>query len=226
MSQPLFSIILPFYKQADHIPAVLAEFEAVLRAHADDVELLLVVNGVEGANVDAEERVRSEHPRIVEYRLKRSGWGLAVLHGLRNARGRFVCYTNTARTRIDELMRILEYAKISEDVVIKATRISRGSWMRKWVSNFYNLENRIVLKTPIWDVNATPKVIPRKILDRLTLTSEGDLIDAELLVKCFRLGVPIIEIPIQHMDRRSGKSTTGITSAFKMFIGLLKLRKG
>lgn len=221
---PVFSIILPFYKQADHVPKVLAEFEPFLRDRPDDFELLLVVNGVEGQDAEVVERVISERPRIVEYRLNRAGWGLAVLHGLRNAHGEFVCYTNTARTRMDELMRILAYAKISDEFVIKATRISRGSWMRKWTSILYNMENWLVLKTPIWDVNATPKVIPRKILQQLTLTSEGDVIDAELLVKCFRLGVPIIEIPIKHMDRRSGKSTTNVLSAIRMFIGLIKIR--
>lgn len=226
MERPTISVILPFYKQSSHMQEVLEEFASTLRTVGASFELVAVINGL--ADLPEERQVvfsGEASGRIVEVRLRGAGWGLAVLEGLKAAQGDFVCYTNTARTKADELVRLVRYAMISDQAVVKATRVKRSNWIRTWTSIFYNLENRIILKTPIWDVNATPKVIPRNILSQVTLNETGDLIDAELMYKCFRKGIPIIEIPVHHIERRSGKSTTGFSSALKMFLGLFRVRR-
>jgi hypothetical protein len=223
--QPVFSIILPFYKQEDHAKDVVGEFQKKLETLGDTFEIIVIINGVQKLTEESSEKIISFSPRIIQHSLQKAGWGRAVNWGIAQAKGKYICYTNSARTSGDELIRLLKYAKVSEDAIVKATRIERSNILRKWVSVFYNIENRLVLKTPIWDVNATPKIIPKQIMDTIKLESMGDSIDAELMFKAFQKNIPIIEIPIRQSERKSGKSTTNWNSAMKMFLGVLELKK-
>ena len=128
-------------------------------------------------------------------------------------------------TKMNDLIRILKLAKHNKNVVIKATRIIRESFIRKFASIIYNLECRLVLRTPIWDVNGTPKVIPARILKQMRLNSDNDLIDAELIMKVINNNISVMEVPIVNVDRISGNSTTSIISGIKMYYGILQLRK-
>jgi hypothetical protein len=75
------------------------------------------------------------------------------------------------------------------------------------------------------DVNATPKVFPARIIKSMNILSDNDLIDAEILARCFKQKIPIIEVPIYFNERISGRSSTNISSALRMYWGLFKLRK-
>lgn len=225
---PLFSVILPSHeKDREMITSVIADFRPKLEAFGKSFEIITVITSPDLQARNTQESrtiVISTNPSITHYEVPQSGWGAKVRFGLSRAQGEYVCYTNAARTSADDLVKILKYAMVSNDVIVKATRLERANKMRKLVSIFYNIENRLALKTPIWDVNATPKVIPRPVLDKLTLVSDGDTIDAELMYKAFKKGVSTVEIPIRQTFRRSGKSTTNWLSAVKMFWGILKIK--
>ena len=225
MNRPEFSIILPFYKQGDHLEQVISDFKNKLMKGVDTFELIIVVNGVADLPVVEEKKISDEHGvTITRITTRGAGWGFAVKRGLREGAGEYLCYTNSARTNPDELIKLMRYAKVSNDAIVKATRIERENSARKKISVGYNLFNRLILKTAIWDVNATPKVIPRKIMEQISLNSDGDSIDAEFMYKAFKRKIPIIEIPIDHVVRKGGKSTTNWKSAFSMFWGLVEIK--
>lgn len=221
----LFSLILPFYKQEDHVREVVNDFQKKLEELGDSFEIIVVINGVSSLSGESVEKILSTTPVITQWSIRKSGWGRAVNWGIAHAQGSYICYTNSARTNGAELVRLLKYAKVSEDAIVKATRIERSSFARKWTSIFYNLLNKFILKTPIWDVNATPKIIPKKLLDTISLSSMGDSIDAELMFKAFQKNIPIIEIPIRQTERKTGKSTTNWKSAVSMFFGIIEIKR-
>jgi glycosyltransferase involved in cell wall biosynthesis len=225
METLLYSVVLPVYNQADQIGKIVGDFSRALDATGRSYELIMVVNG---SRDDSWERAKREAEACRTLRvfcLEKGGWGKAVKFGLAQAQGEFLCYLNSARTNVADMVRILGYAEINKDVVIKATRIVREKAIRKMGSILYNLEARLVLRLPVWDINGTPKVIPRSIYRTLTLESEDDLIDAEIMAKVINNHVPIMEIPVVSTQRISGKSTTKFRSAFRMYTGLLKLAK-
>ena len=222
-THPVFSIILPFYRQNDHMQSVINDFKESLNTLEESYEIIVVINGESEATTESQERTVGENPRIIEGSLREAGWGRAILWGFARSRGKYICYTNTARTDAAELVRLMRYALVFNNWVVKSSRIERTR-LRKWVSIFYNLENRIVLGTPVWDVNATPKIIPRDVFERLRLTSANELFDAELLYKAFNNRIPIIEIPILQWERRGGRSITNWLTAVRLFFGVLWLR--
>jgi glycosyltransferase involved in cell wall biosynthesis len=224
MSKPVFSIILPFYKQISHVEGIYNTYCEHLDRLKEPWELIFVINGPDDGT-QARLTELNKRANVKVERLEKGGWGRAVKHGLAKATGDYLCYTNTARTDINDLTMILKYALVNDDNVVKATRIIREKFTRKLGSTLYNLECRMLFRVPIWDVNGTPKVLPRKVYDKIEITSEDDLIDAEIIALCVKNRVRIIEIPVIATKRLSGKSTTNYMSALKMYKGLFRLKK-
>jgi len=224
MRKPFCSIILPLYNQKDQLKTIINNYSRYLKKTRKTFEIILVINGPDDNSYNIAKKLTQNINYVSIYKLKTGGWGRAVRHGLKKSKGKYICYTNSARTNIKDLLMLLKYAEVNDNAVIKATRIIREDCFRKLGSVLYNFETRLIFKIPIWDVNGTPKVIPRKILDKITLSSNGDLIDIELLVKLFKLSIPIIEVPIKLTKRVSGRSTTNIISAIKMYWGVFVLK--
>ncbi len=220
--RPTITLILPFYLQQDHMQSVIDDFKKSLDAFGKPYEIIIVDNGVAHLPVEDRERVVSENPRIVHGELKKKGWGHGIRWAIKRARGTYVCYTNSARTHGPDVMNLFRYALLSEDAIVKASRPERVR-ARRWVSICFNMLNRILLSTPAWDINASPKIIPKKILDKLTLVTEDELFDAELLYEAFKHHVPIVEVPFLKWERKSGESTTNWMTAVRLFVGVCRL---
>ena len=223
--KPKFSIILPIYNQSAHLPQLFEQHVPMLNALGETWELLFIVNGSKDDSYKKALELAGKNENIKIHELEKGGWGRAVKYGIAQAKGEFICYTNSARTSVEDLSIILNYARTNDNIVIKTTRVVRESFVRKWGSVLYNYENRVLLKTPLWDVNGTPKVIPSKFLAGMEIHSEGDLIDAEIMARIFRKKAQIVEVLILSSKRIGGKSTTGFRSAMKMYMGLFGLKK-
>jgi glycosyltransferase involved in cell wall biosynthesis len=221
-SYELISVILPVYRQADHIAEVVHGYVEALGKVPVPHEMLLVVNGSDDSLAVCR-ALEDEHPtaRVIEN--EEPGWGPAVRRGLREARGDLLCYTNSARTSAEDLVLMLLYAIAYPGVVIKATRRIRDSWFRRLGSLVYNLECRVLFDLANFDLNATPKVFPRSFEPLVGLRREDDLIDVEFNVVCRRAGYRMIEVPIFATSRHGGRSTTTIWSAIRMYYGAIQL---
>ena len=112
-----------------------------------------------------------------------------------------------------------------DDAVIKANRKIRENWKRRLGSLVYNLECRAVFDLPYWDVNGTPKVFPKAYTRLLELKSDDDLIDLEFNAICREQAIPVLEVPIFSTSRHSGRSTTNLGSALRMYSGVFRLRR-
>ncbi len=219
----LVSIIIPVRNQADHIRTVVEVYEQSLTRLPSPHELIIVVNASTDSTMDVCRELEREYSAIRAVQSDAGGWGLAVKIGLHAARGELICYTNCARTRIEDLMLLLIYSLAYPNVVMKANRKIRDGWLRRLGSLLYNLECRALFDLSYWDINGTPKVFPRSFDKLLGLTQDGDLIDVEFNIICRREDYPMLEVPIFSSRRQGGKSTTTVFSAWKMYVGAIRL---
>jgi len=222
MSYSLISIVLPVHNQADHIVAVLQEYESTLGELPVPHEYVLVVNGSTDRSLEICRAFAEGDAAAKVIHSERPGWGNAVVLGLEAARGDLLCYTNLARTTGRDLASILLSAAVQPKVVVKATRKIRDSWQRRVGSLLYNLECRALFDLSYWDVNGTPKAFPRSFDKLLGLTRRDNLIDAEFALLCRREGYPVLEVPIFSHRRHGGTSTTGYGSALEMYWGVYR----
>lgn len=224
MSEPLVSIILPVYRQADHIRALVEEYSRALTAAAIRYEMLLVVNGpTEDGTWDACKHLEGVFPGVRALRSDPPGWGGAVIEGLRASGGDPVCYTNSARTSAADLVQCIQYSLANPTCVVKAMRKIRESLRRRMGSLLFNLECRTLFDLHYWDINGTPKVFPKRFAKLLKLRRRDDLIDLEFCVICGRERYPVLEIPVFSTRRHGGASTTRVGSAVRMYAGAWRL---
>lgn len=226
MSAKLASVILPVYNQADHIEAVLQSYVDELAKLHIEYELLPVINGPRrDDSMGICKALQSRYPTIRTLCIDEGGWGRAVQAGLAAACGDLLCYTNSARTSGKDLLLFLMYGSVHEDSVIKANRKIRENWKRRLGSLLYNLECRSVFDLAYWDINGTPKVFNRSLARLLTLKSHDDMIDLEFNAVCRQEDYPVLEVPLFSTSRHSGRSTTNLESAFRMYAGVFRLRR-
>jgi glycosyltransferase involved in cell wall biosynthesis len=226
MSIRLASVVLPVYNQADHIQSVLESYIASLGRLDFSYELLPVVNGPrQDKSLDICVAMQSQYPMIRTMCIDEGGWGRAVRHGLANAAGDLLCYTNSARTTAEDLLLMLLYGSVHDECVIKANRRIRENWRRRLGSLLFNLECRALYDLAYWDINGTPKIFHRTRQSKLLqLARNDDLIDLEFNAICRREGYRLIEVPIFSSTRHSGGSTTSLLSAYRMYMGALRFK--
>jgi glycosyltransferase involved in cell wall biosynthesis len=226
MSAPRVSVVLPVYNQADHIESVIDGYRVAFENANVSFELLPIVNGKRSDDSLAICRaLAAKHPSIRTFVIDQGGWGVAVRHGLAQARGEVLCFTNSARTTADDLLLLVLYGITHPEAVIKANRRIRESARRRAGSLLYNLECRALFDLSVWDINGTPKVFSRSFEPLLELTRDDDLIDLEFNTICRREGYRVIEVPLFSTSRRGGRSTTNYGSALKMYLGALQMKR-
>src|SRR5262249_30091691 len=161
---------------------VVREYSAALGRMPLRHELILVPNGpMRDATTAVCADLAATLPDVRSEPLTPGGWGRAVRHGLKQARGDLLCFTNSARTAPHEPTLTILYAATHPGTVVKANRKIRDHWSRRLGSLIYNLECRALFDLSVWDVNGTPKVFPRSCERLLALAHDDDLIDAEFV---------------------------------------------
>ncbi|MGD0043609.1 MAG: glycosyltransferase, partial [Isosphaeraceae bacterium] len=218
----LVSIVLPVHNQADHIEAVVTGYEAALSKVGCRHELILVCNNCRDQSLSICQELARSRENIRVINSLEGGWGLAVKLGLKHAAGAWLAYTNSARTRPDQLAAVVLQALVNPDSAVKASRQGRTG-MRMLGSSLYNIECRYLFNIACSDVNGTPKVFPRGFDRLLSLTRDDDLIDLEFLVVCRREGYRVLEVPIFSGKRHGGDSTTRLASALRLYSGAYRM---
>lgn len=221
--EPRLSLILPCRNQGDYIDFVIPRYLPPLERAGIPFELIVVPNACRDETVEVVLRLAQRDERVRMIVLAESGWGRAVRAGLEAARGNILAYVNSARTDPEILPAFVQRFMGGGECLVKARRESRQAPLREIGSALYNLEARVFFGLGCRDVNGTPKVFSRKFYESSSLTSTGDLFDLELLAGAGRQGLPIIEIPLHGFHRHGGKSSTTLSSAWKMYAGALRL---
>ena len=219
----MISVVLPVHNQGAHIDAIVRGYGDVLTEIGQPYEIVLVLNACTDNSLDVCEALARTSPEVRVIAHPEPGWGRAVKAGLRAAAGDVICYTNCARTSAADLQLLIREAGDRPGTVVKATRRVRDNWKRRLGSAIYNAECRVLFGINTRDVNATPKVFWRSQAPLLSLRSDDDLLDAEFMFTCRREGFPVVEVPIFSNRRQGGSSTTGYTSAVRMYAGAFRL---
>ena len=103
---------------------------------------------------------------------------------------------------------------------------STGEGPRRAIySFFYNGLVQLVFGTRIRDINFAFKLCRRRVLDHVTLKSEGSFIDAELVIRAQRAGFQILQIGVDYFPRTRGVSTLSSFGVIRTMVGeMVRLR--
>jgi glycosyltransferase involved in cell wall biosynthesis len=233
---PTLSIFFPMWNEEDLVArAVGAAREVadwlVTAGEIGEYEVLVVDDAsTDSTGKIADELARADaRLRVVHHAVNRKLGG-ALKTGFSAARGDLVLYTD-ADLPFDllELHKALRLLRIYEADMVSAYRFDRtAEGARRAVYSFaYNRLVRWTMGLRVRDVNFAFKLVRRRVLDHVTLESEGSFIDAELLAKAQRLGFRTIQFGVDYFPRSRGISTLSSLGVIRtMTSELWRLRPG
>lgn len=204
--QPGYSIIVPAYNESARIGATLEQILDHLRRQNWNAEIVVVDDGSRDDTFDIAARFAAANSVV---RILRNpgnqGKGYSVRHGMLQARGKILLFTDAdLSSPISEAGKLFAALESGADVAIgsrwldPALQFQRQSLKRQALSRAYNLFLRMVLLFPYRDTQCGFKAFTceaaAKIFPQQRITRWG--FDPEILYLAHRLGLRVAEIPV------------------------------
>ncbi len=227
------SIVVPAYNEAARLPATLEKIIAYLRSRPIEFhEILVVDDGSRDGTAAVAEGLAVEHPELKVLRNPGNrGKGYSVRHGMLEARGEWVLFTDADLSApIEELDRLA--AAVTRERA-QAAIGSRGidssmigvhqPGFREAAGRFFNLVTRVFTGLPFKDTQCGFKLFHRdavqRIFSRQRLERFG--FDVEILFIARVQGIRVGEVPVRW-DHVEG-SKVGLLSGFNGFVDIWRV---
>jgi len=231
-ASPELSIVIPAFNEELRLPATLERIATYLERSRRDVEVLVVDDGSKDRTATVAESLRSKIPtlRVVPNGVNR-GKGYSVRHGVREARGRIVLFTDADLSApIEEADKLVD-ALENFDVAIGSRAVNRSlitvheSPFREFAGILFNKLVRLILWLPFVDTQCGFKAFVR---DRCQIIFEQQTIerfgfDPELLYLARRHGLRAVEVPVRWGHSPATKVNM-LRDSLQMFLDVFVIR--
>lgn len=196
--QQTFSVVVPFYNEANNVRFVLEELRAVL----PDAEIVAVDDG----STDSTWQQILQTTGVRGLRFDRNlGQSAAIYHGLRACTGE-ICGLMDGDGQNDPTNFQLLLAAFNQgnaDVVCGYRAKRYDAWNRKVASRVANTIRRFFLDDGVRDTGCSQKVFRREAVE-LLISFRG--LHRYLPAVFRQAGLRVVEIPVHHRTRHAGES--------------------
>jgi dolichol-phosphate mannosyltransferase len=217
--EPTFSVVVPFYNEAENLPRLIREIDAMLRVLEQPAEILLVNDG----STDKFTR----QPASPAFGIRwldlscNCGQSAAMYYGMQKARGKFVILLD-ADLQNDPMDALQLHRKLVEERLdmVTGVRLNRNdTWVRRISSQVANRVRGFLLQDHTSDTGCTLKVLRREAARRLPAwNGMHRFMPALTLAAGYKIG----EMPVTHRKRFAGVSkVAGGKRAVRATIDLL-----
>jgi len=229
---PELSIVIPSFNEELRLPVTLAEISAYIRASKRETEVIVIDDGSTDRTADVANSFRGEIQRLrVVANKKNRGKGYSVRHGMLEARGRVVLFTDADLSApIDETDKLLA-ALADHDVAIGSRALNRSlisvrqSVFRESAGIIFNFIVRAILRLPFVDTQCGFKAFRRErcrvIFQQQRIERFG--FDPELLYLARHHGLSTVEIPVRWAHSPATKVSMWRDS-IQMFLDVFIIR--
>lgn len=202
------SVVIPAWNEEANVASALTQVSQVLQSLDLDYEILLVNDGSRDRTGEIAKALIGQLPRlkVVEHYPNR-GYGGALKAGFAQAsKDSIAFFPSDNQFDFHEIQKLLE--KMNGAAIVTGYRAKRKDPpIRRFNAFGWNLVVRLLFGYLARDVDCGFKVFRRKILDQVTLYSNGAMIDTELLAGARARGYKIAEVPVSHFPRTAGNPT-------------------
>ena len=231
-ADPDLSIVIPAYNEELRLPATLESIAAFLPSLGASTEIIVVDDGSRDRTAAVAESFRDKFSalRVVSNGVNR-GKGYSVRHGMLEARGRDVLFTDADLSApIDEAPKLLEALK-KYDVAIGSRALDRSliavheSRFREFAGIVFNAIVRVILRLPFVDTQCGFKAFRRgpcnMLFEQQRIERFG--FDPELLYLARHHGLKTIEIPVRWAHSPATKINM-LRDSLQMFLDVFTIR--
>ena len=200
---PLYSVVVPFYNEADNLSRLIREIDSMLRVIEQPAEIILVNDG----STDMYPQPPSS-PAFLIRRLnlsQNSGQSAAMFYGIQQARGKYIILLDADLQNdpmdVPKMLQKLEEEKLD---LVTGVRVNRhDNFIRRASSSIANAVRAALLRDHTSDTGCTLKVIRSEAAQRLPgWNGMHRFIPALVLSAGYKIG----EMPVDHRARFAGVS--------------------
>lgn len=232
-SRPLLSIIIPAYNEEKRLPKYLPEVIRYCQTTLQNqAEILVVDDGSTDATVAYCTALIDTYPHLrVVRQSSNQGKGAAVRRGMLEATGNYLLFADAdGATPIQEASSFLFAAQQGSDVIIASRSLKESDTSRSLLRDlmgrlFYRITNLLAVPG-IADTQCGFKLFRRTSGQQLfsILQENGWAFDVEMLYLAQKLGMTIVEVPVQW-TAIEGSKINPVSDALKMLRALVRIRK-
>jgi dolichyl-phosphate beta-glucosyltransferase len=232
MPQPLLSVVIPAYNEAERLPRTLLAIDAYLSGRDYTYEIIVADDGSKDATSDIVERMRKtvKHLKLLRFEANR-GKGAVVRDGMLSAEGKYRVFTDADNsTSIDQFENMRPLFEEGAGVVIgsrahKESRLDPAEpWYRQVPGKMGNLFIQLLVLPGLWDTQCGFKGFTAEAAERVFRLTRiaGWGFDIEALAVAKRLGYGIKEIPVHWINDTA--SHVKASAYLKVLIETVKIR--
>lgn len=226
---PNLSLVMPCYNEEDIVEYTINRLLEVFRRAGYQLELIAVDNGSKDRTGEIIRGLVAQNPNVVHHRVDvNQGYGYGVLSGLPLGTAPWIgIIPADGQVDAEDVVRLYEAVTAARGWVLGKVRrrFRMDGFARKVISTGYNL-----LVLALWprlgslDVNGTPKILPREVVQAMDLQSTGWFLDPEIMIKAHYMGVRVLEFNSFARLRGSGVSHVRTSTCWEFLRNLLHYR--
>lgn len=207
-NSPGISVFFPAYNDEGTIEGMVMDALAILPTLTDDYEVIVVNDGSTDATMSILEQLACTSPFVkIVHHAKNQGYGGALRTGFAHACKDLIFYTDgDGQYDVRELMSLFPLMTDAVDIV-NGYKIKRADARRRIILGaIYNRLARILFNLPVRDVDCDFRLMRRRAIQRIHLTSSSGVICTEMVRKLFVDGCTFAEVSVNHYPRTHGQS--------------------
>lgn len=206
---PQLSIVLPCYNEATGLPALVERFAET--CGDTPFELILVDNGSTDRTREVLPDLLATYPFARSIRVPvNQGYGHGILTGLQAARADVLAWSHadlqTDPADVFRAWRVFQNAKAPRRTLVKGRRYGRALG-EKVITWGMQCAATILLRTPLHEINAQPKLFHRELLATLEQAPLDLSLDLYVLYAAKSNGWTFQSIPVEFPPRPHGVSS-------------------
>lgn len=208
MTTPEVSIVIPIYNEEAILHAAVVDLRTRLEQVDWTYELCLAENGSSDGTVEVAQALSERYAEVHTFSIGEPNYGLALRRGIARAAGCFVLCEEIDLCDVDFHVRAVDLLRSgSADLVIGSKLISGAQderpLFRHAASHIYNGLLRVTLGfrgTDTHGLKALRRSVMGPIAERCVV--DKDVFASELVIRAYREGVRVREIPVRLMEKR------------------------
>jgi glycosyltransferase involved in cell wall biosynthesis len=221
---PEVSIVVPFFEEQDAVAPFFSELLAVLDGLSRRAEVVAVDDGSGDATFARLEAVRAGDDRVRIVRFRRNfGQSAALAAGFEYARGEFVVTLDgDLQNDPTEIPRLLEALEAGADVASGWRRDRHDHFVTRILPS--RIANAIISRVTglrLHDFGCGLKAYLVEITQGIRLYGEMHRFLPALAAD---LGAEVVEIPVNHRARTTGRSKYGLSRTLRVVLDLITVR--
>ncbi|MCP4359560.1 MAG: glycosyltransferase family 2 protein [Chloroflexi bacterium] len=200
------SVIIPVYNEASTLALLLGRVLAV----PVEKEVVVVDDGSgEETKRLLQTAVSNGDVQLITHPQNR-GKGAAICTALEQVGGDVVIIQDADLEYFPEdyLALLAAYRQNQTQAVYGVRNLEERSRLMRWGNQTMTMVTNVLYGCKLHDMETCYKLIDRKLMQDLQLSSRGFEIEAEITAKLLRRGINIVEAPIQYEHRKEGKKLT------------------